>query len=169
MANEISALMDNELDTESASRIITKLKSSEDLREDWSMYHLIGDALRQHIECPVDLSHRFREKLSQEPTVLVPRGSVTHKVKVFALSAAASLAAVGIVTWVALQNSPDRTEEILAARQQAVQAARLVSAPLAAHMSDYLIAHQEFSPSTAIQGVAPYVRTVTDTRRETAQ
>jgi hypothetical protein len=27
-------------------------------------------------------------------------------------------------------------------------------------MSEYLIAHQEYSPSTAIQGLAPYIRTV---------
>ena len=30
----------------------------------------------------------------------------------------------------------------------------------------YLMAHQEFSPSTAIQGLAPYVRTVTSTASE---
>jgi sigma-E factor negative regulatory protein RseA len=27
-------------------------------------------------------------------------------------------------------------------------------------VNDYLTAHQEFSPSTAMQGLAPYVRTV---------
>jgi hypothetical protein len=27
-------------------------------------------------------------------------------------------------------------------------------------MNEYLIAHQEFSPSTAIQGLAPYIRSV---------
>ena len=27
-------------------------------------------------------------------------------------------------------------------------------------MSEYLMAHQQFSPSTAMQGVVPYVRTV---------
>lgn len=166
MNNEVSALMDGELDSKSTSRIITRLKSSDDLREDWSTYHLIGDALRKHIECPVELSHRLREKLSQEPAILALRKPIAHKVKVFALSAAAALAAVGIVALVALQNAADRAEENVASR---AEAGRLVSAPLAAHMNDYLIAHQEFSPSTAIQGVAPYVRTVTDTRRETAR
>lgn len=169
MANDISVLMDGELDAESASRIIARLNSSEDLRQHWSTYHLIGDTLRKHIECPVEISHRLSEKLSLEPTVLAPRRPAAHKVKVFALSAAAAVAAVGIVAWVALQNSVDRTSENIAVRQQAVQAARLVSAPLAARMNDYLIAHQEFSPSTAIQGVAPYVRTVTDTQSETTR
>jgi hypothetical protein len=31
-------------------------------------------------------------------------------------------------------------------------------------MNEYLIAHQEFSPSTAIQGLAPYIRGVSATQ-----
>jgi sigma-E factor negative regulatory protein RseA len=31
-------------------------------------------------------------------------------------------------------------------------------------MNEYLIAHQEFSPSTAIQGLAPYIRSVSTTQ-----
>jgi len=30
-------------------------------------------------------------------------------------------------------------------------------------MNEYLMAHQGFSPSTAIQGLAPYIRTVSAT------
>jgi hypothetical protein len=36
-----------------------------------------------------------------------------------------------------------------------------VAIPEAARAHDYLLAHQGVSPSTALQGVAPYVRTVT--------
>ena len=32
-------------------------------------------------------------------------------------------------------------------------------------MNEYLMAHQEFSPSTALQGVAPYIRSVSITRQ----
>jgi hypothetical protein len=31
-------------------------------------------------------------------------------------------------------------------------------------MNEYLIAHQEFSPSTEIQGLAPYIRSVSGAR-----
>jgi hypothetical protein len=34
--------------------------------------------------------------------------------------------------------------------------------PAAQGVSDYLLAHQRFSPAFAMQGVAPYVRTVAD-------
>jgi sigma-E factor negative regulatory protein RseA len=33
-------------------------------------------------------------------------------------------------------------------------------------MNEYLIAHQEYSPSTAIQGLAPYIRTVSSAQPE---
>jgi hypothetical protein len=32
-------------------------------------------------------------------------------------------------------------------------------------MNDYLLAHQGFSPSTAIQGLAPYIRSVSTTQQ----
>jgi sigma-E factor negative regulatory protein RseA len=35
-----------------------------------------------------------------------------------------------------------------------------VSAANQARVNEYLMAHQEYSPSTTLQGVAPYVRTV---------
>jgi len=40
---------------------------------------------------------------------------------------------------------------------------QLASVPSEGKMNEYLIAHQEFSPSTAIQGLAPYIRTVSAT------
>jgi sigma-E factor negative regulatory protein RseA len=38
------------------------------------------------------------------------------------------------------------------------------SSSVANDVDDYLLAHQEFSPSTMMQGMAPYVRTVSVTR-----
>ena len=45
-------------------------------------------------------------------------------------------------------------------REPTVPPAMPVSAETA---SDYLFAHQEFSPGMSIQGMAPYVRTVSST------
>jgi sigma-E factor negative regulatory protein RseA len=33
-------------------------------------------------------------------------------------------------------------------------------------VNDYLLAHQNYSPRSALQGVAPYVRTVSDPVRQ---
>ena len=39
----------------------------------------------------------------------------------------------------------------------------LASVPSEGKMNEYLMAHQGFSPSTAIQGLAPYIRSVSAT------
>jgi sigma-E factor negative regulatory protein RseA len=36
--------------------------------------------------------------------------------------------------------------------------------PVAQGVNDYLLAHQRFSPSSAMGGIAPYVRTVSEER-----
>jgi hypothetical protein len=37
--------------------------------------------------------------------------------------------------------------------------------PVAVGVEDYLLAHQRFSPASSMQGVAPYVRTVSAERK----
>ena len=39
-----------------------------------------------------------------------------------------------------------------------------VAVPAGEVANDYLLAHQRYSPSNAMQGVAPYVRTVSEER-----
>ena len=74
----------------------------------------------------------------------------------FALSAAASLAAVGVVAWMSLQISPEMAPQL--AMQQ--NAFRPVNMQIQPDSNDYLIAHQEFSPSADINGGTSYIRTV---------
>ncbi len=165
MPQDISALMDGELDGHSAQAAIARLESRDDLQDRWTAYHLIGDALRQEITVSGELASRVTERLTAEPTVLAPQRSVAHRFKVAALSLAASVAAIAMVAWVMIQNAQDRQQEQLAAARSAT-AILPASFSATRQLNDYLIAHQEYSPSTAIQGVAPYVRTVADSQRE---
>lgn len=163
MKNGISALMDGELDAKDAASIIKGLRQSEDMRDEWATYHLIGDALRQSVTIP-DITQRVSARLAAEPTVLAPwRRPPMHKVKTYA-SVAASLAVVAAVGWMGLQTIDRPAQENLAVAKPvsatAIQAPAVTAALAPAQMNGYLLAHQEFSPSTAIQGVAPYVRTV---------
>jgi len=156
MKTKLSALMDGELDAAEATEAIKQLKRTDELRSEWATYHLIGDALRQSVAMP-DIAQRVNVQLAAEPTVLAPRlRLLPQKAMVFALSAAASLAAVAVVGWISFQTI-DQSQQNLAANVIAAN----TSVPAPARMNDYLLAHQEFSPSTAMQGVAPYVRTVT--------
>ena len=170
MKHDISALMDGELDRDAAKATLTMLKQHQELREAWFDYHLIGDVMRQAGIVSYDFGKRFKDKLAVEPVILAPRRLLLIKTKIAALSIAASLAAVAMVAWVVLQNYTDKAKENIAATPQSNAAAMLASLPrypINSNVNEYLLAHQEFSPSTTIQGVAPYVRTVSDGGEET--
>ena len=144
MKQSISVLMDGELFEDEAEDLLGKIKDDSTLRKNWAVYHLIGDALRQpdHIHC--DLSAKVRERLREEPVVLVSRARVAkRKIRTWAISAAATLAAVSTVAWMSLQISPEGAPK-MAMQQNAV---RPVNTQARSSANDYLIAHQEFSPS----------------------
>jgi sigma-E factor negative regulatory protein RseA len=163
MKQEISALMDGELFEDEAEDLLGRAKEDSDAHKDWAVYHLIGDVLRQpeHIHC--DLGAKVRERMQDEPTVLAPRGrAVKQKLRAVALSAAASLSAVGVVAWMSLQIAPETAPQM--AMQQS--ALRPASAQIQPKSNDYLMAHQEFSPSIDMNGGASYIRTVSYSTNE---
>lgn len=162
-AEKISALMDGELDSADAAREIARFKQP-GVRDAarhvaWNTYHAIGDALRGEPAVSQAFATRLAERLAQEPTVLAPRVRWPRAVQPYALSAAASVAAVAVVGWVVLNvlnadvapgtsTSTSRVEPVALAPE---------------HVHEYLLAHQGISPTTAIQGVTPYIRTVSNT------
>jgi sigma-E factor negative regulatory protein RseA len=159
MSEQISALMDGQLDGPECEGCISRLKTEAELRGVWDTYHLIGDALRGHTAGALPLS--FRARLAAEPTVLAPqRKSVTHTRR-FALSAAASAVAVAFVAWMAIPlfNNP-QPNELASAPTVQTASAQAVAVPAAHDLGGYLQAHQRFSPASAMQGAAVYVRTV---------
>ncbi|MBA2352252.1 MAG: sigma-E factor negative regulatory protein [Pseudomonadota bacterium] len=173
--DKISALMDGELGEYNARSALASLKSQAELREQWMSFHVIGDALRQDAQLSCDFSRKFGELLAKEPTALAPARRAAATPRRMALSAAASVAAVAMVGWLALSENPllqpdsPRPDNLAAAPSSLASAPAARSAPslefeTSSGVNDYLLAHQEFSPSTAIQGVAPYVRTVSESR-----
>ena len=166
--DSISALMDGELDGPQAEREIARLKSDIALREYWATYHVIGDAMRGQAVLSSDFSSSLSQRLAAEPTVLSPYRSSRQfkRSATYALSAAASLVAVAFVAWVAVGPNASVTQQAtLTPAVAPVQAgASLASVSSDGHMNEYLLAHQGFSPSTAIQGLAPYIRSVSATR-----
>jgi sigma-E factor negative regulatory protein RseA len=172
----ISALMDGELSADDARRQIGNLKNDPALRARWDDFHLIGDALRGETQLTPQFGEALAKRLAAEPTVLAPRrlrSNIKH-VTTYAMSAAASLVAVALVAWVALApTAPIVPATALVAGP--TQAPRpivpaetppsIASVSSEGHMNEYLLAHQGFSPSTAIQGLAPYIRSVSTTRQ----
>jgi sigma-E factor negative regulatory protein RseA len=150
MNERISALMDGELEDQAADELIPVLARERDALETWRVYHLISDALREN------------QPLPRAPVVrLQPRRRI-------ALPIAASLAAVTLVGWLALSppQDPAAPQAVVAEAPRAPAKPQVLRVPLPSATSDYLLAHQGFSPRVSLQGMAPYVRTVSDQARE---
>lgn len=158
MKQQISALMDGELFDDEAEALLDKLKRNPDLNEEWQTFHLISDVLRQPDHVHVDVGIAVGEWLQNEPTVLAPHSRVGHNVRWFALSAAASVMALALVVWMSVQVGTEPVPQM--AMQQQSSVVRPASFPANKGLNDYLMAHQEFSPSTDVRGAASYIRTV---------
>jgi sigma-E factor negative regulatory protein RseA len=165
--DKISALMDGELDDHQAHQQLVRLKQDDELADCWHTFHIIGDALRGEQALSPEFSRRLTDRLTGEPTVLAPQRNTVKRITTYALSAAASLSAIALVGWIAFLNNPLAPQpEVVATpapitpAPAAAPSTQLASVPSDGRMNEYLIAHQEFSPSTSIQGVVPYIRTV---------
>ena len=166
MKEQISALMDGELDEQAAENAIQALRAEGQSLEAWRTYHLISDAMRDTRLLSAGFTARVAERLAQEPTVLAPANLPRSPVKRFAFAAAASVAGVGLVGWLAFAPQSQVTPPVAQGPAPAV-AGTITTIPLPSATNDYLLAHQGFSPRVSLQGMAPYVRTVAERPGET--
>jgi len=164
----ISAFMDGEAGQAETHHALLRLKQDTESNQIWAAYHLIGDTMRGDPLLRDDFMARFHARMESEPTQLAPRMS-WRKSANYALSAAASISAIAVVLTLALVDNPLRPQAPIAAAPRSnapvlAQAEPARPAPARqGKVNEYLMAHQEYSPSTALQGVAPYVRTVSET------
>ncbi len=158
MKQQISALMDGELFDDEAEALLGRLKRNLDADEEWRVYHLIGDALRQPDHVSPVIGASMRERLQAEPTVLAPGRRSGRDTRWFALSAAASVAGLALVAWMSVQVGSESPAQV--AVYQQIHAVKPASFSSPKGMDDYLVAHHEFSPRADVQGTASYIRTV---------
>jgi sigma-E factor negative regulatory protein RseA len=192
--DRISALMDGELAREEAARLVADIRAKDGLRETWAVYHLIGEALRREPCRDCGVVQSVSKRLEGEPTVLAPRRITGEIGRRWALPGMAAAAAIVSVTWMAVETYEGGSGQpaVMPVSQMIVPAVAVHSstpwpeyaqavpvlgqssapAPIqfsAREFDAYLRAHQEFSPSTTLQGLAPYVRAVTTGAGETGR
>jgi sigma-E factor negative regulatory protein RseA len=176
MKAKISTMMDGELDEHEFDGVLAALAREDETRRAWRAYHLIRDALRGDGALATDLAAKVAARLAVEPIVLAPRRFAHDPIRTrwMALSAAASVAAVALVGWLAFAPqavtergsvtgpvaSASKVPTVPTTVAQQVQAP--VRVPLPSSTDDYLLAHQGYSPRLVLQGAAPYIRTVSD-------
>jgi sigma-E factor negative regulatory protein RseA len=178
MKERISELMDGELDGQAALRVIEALESDREALEIWRSYHLISDAMRDTPLLSPGFAAHLAEKLAQEPTVLAPKrvelGQPARPRVAMPAAIAASFAALALVGWLAFAPQGQGPAPAQVAVQtpsvqaviQPVVSLQPQTVPLPSATSDYLLAHQGFSPRVSLQGMAAYARTVSDQATE---
>ena len=160
MREQISRLMDGDLEGAEAEAAFRELKQVDGL-EHWACYHIIGDVLRRNGVPTAGFASRFAARLEAEPTVLAPKPT-SHSSQPsrlpLAWAVAATVAAVAVVSSVAVSMLDPQPTALAKAREANV--VRTAQPTLQAVSPDLLLAHQEYSPTTLIQGVGPYLRAV---------
>jgi sigma-E factor negative regulatory protein RseA len=163
MKSKISALMDGELQQQEAGGALDALANDAQARKTWRRYHLIGDSMRDAPQLSAGFAARVTAKLAEEPTVLAPRARpMLEQRRWQLLSAAASIAAVAFVSFAFFSQDPAAPVAPLAQSAAPVETAQVAPPDTA---NDYLLAHQGYSPRNSLQGMAPYVRTVSSDAR----
>lgn len=174
--SRLSALVDDELDDAEADALIASVLADDDERESWNTYHLIGDVLRGTRAAPV-AREAFAARLAAEPPIVARRKPLFNPVRRaerMRLSAAAAVAAVAFVGWVAMPRPAEPDSIATTDDPKAVIPASSATPPVSgtitaasveppANVDDYLIAHQRYSASSLMQGSVPYVRLVVET------
>ena len=151
MTQEISSLMDGELEAPAAEHAIRACCADGEAARKWKEYHLIGEVLRGGVPHPTRTSERVREKLAQEPAIIArPKRVMDSTLGRVAFAAAASVATIGVVGWIGSQGgaaSPAASDVAIAktpvpAAVQPVSNVTTIPAPTV-DVQDYLAAHRQ--------------------------
>ncbi len=166
---QVSALIDGELDGARASRILGQMADPE-LRAAWDRYHQIGDALRsEEMAAPLstDFNARFADRLAAEPSPLAPKRSLLTRLGIWPTALAAA-AAAGVGFFIAPGMVSDRAQHdggvVLVAdntgapQANALAAASGLTAVAHADVADYIRLHQSANP--ALYGATPLARPI---------
>lgn len=160
MREQVSALLDGELDDVQMKSTLEALQDDSDLCQDWQIYHLIGDVMRGDGAGALSVAERVSAQLVDEPVLVPAVISPPHEVKTVRhqgiaanrawYSLAASVAGVAFVGWAAWSSLMPATHEGTAgadiARQtHPVSVSEAQPVAYQSQVSDYWMAHRQLS------------------------
>jgi sigma-E factor negative regulatory protein RseA len=170
---ELSILMDDELDPKDIGRLVNDVCGERELRETWNRYHLIGDALRGeplNLEA-TRLADQVRRQLAAEPALLPVPHRRSHRRWAVPIAGSALAASLAMVAWVvgpayfgdapatsvpvrALASAPIATPNLYL--QRSGTSWNVQQPEVENTLNRYLVNHQAYSPSSGMKGMLPY-------------
>jgi sigma-E factor negative regulatory protein RseA len=158
MNQELSSLVDSELDEQEAGRAIKACCGNDELKQAWVTYHVIGEVMRGEGASRRTSTARLLAALDEEPTVLAPRRRPGNSAMRVAFAVAASVTTVSVVAWIGLQAARPGAAPATDARAPGeaptfalgTPVPRSAGVPIA--VSDYLTVHRQVpSPDAYLQ------------------
>lgn len=182
-SEQLSALVDDELHGPALRQVLERLRRDGELQGRWGRYHLISDTLHANLSASdaTGLHLRVSQALEAEPTLLAPRRKARLPLlakQAAGVAIAASVAAVAILAIrqpevqpaggafapasVAQMARPANDMVQLASTGTAGPAVTVIGQSTRGRLNPYLVNHNEYSVSSGMQGVLPYVRIVSN-------
>lgn len=183
LTEQVSALIDGELDRAETEATIGRLCGDPALLRQWHELHRVGDALRSNEVAACDVFQfctRLSAAIADEPTVLAPRSASSTGLRRFlapGLAVAASVAVVGFIA-VPLLRSPETASiaQVIAPALEAspvdlvaqkalptiVNARGAGPSGLSPSFNPYLAAHRELIGNSVVPRAAVYLRSSED-------
>jgi sigma-E factor negative regulatory protein RseA len=158
MNEQISRLMDGEVDASEMDVVCAALKSDAAMAT-WNCYHAIGDALRSETGVTRNIGSAISRRLAGEPAIVARPPRPHAGPASWAWAVAATVAAVTVVGWTAYTMVDEAPAGFAKVREAGTMSAAQMR-PATVLPPDYLLAHQEYAPANALQGVGPYLRDV---------
>ena len=134
---KLSLLLDDELESQQALAVISKIKTDAELQAKFQRYQLISQAIKKQDAYPLDTAFvdKIQQRLASEPTYLLPvKARISQRQKaLFAVAASLLLA----VVWL-LSTQQQQTSDLY---QVAAIEPQLEQVQVDTNLNDYLQAH----------------------------
>lgn len=177
---KISMLLDDELDSEEALNVLSRIQNEPELRAKWLRYSAVRCALKGEavVLSGNELFERISTAVVREAEVVKPVAfsrKMVHQKLSATLALAASVAVVAVIIWSGI---PASINSVIQQSNQVALAVTPIQAPAAAtavvpvesgpdetqtlpkRWNDYLITHNESAYTSGTQAVMPYARVI---------
>ena len=172
LKEQLSAMLDNELDEQEYELLIHRLKQDRELQSMWSRYQVVGEAMRRNLvnTTTIDLVNKLRKQIDQEIGPEAGSGVRTRGARllkpVAGLAIAASVATMAVV---GMQNMTLNQEDVPVSRLAQAEPVNSIRRVSGTHwdmqqpetemrLNGYLVNHSEYTSNISLQGIINYAR-----------
>lgn len=164
MKEQISALVDDEVNDLERERALRALSEDPALRRSWERYHLTRTVIRRELEVvvPSTLADRVQRALEAEQVTAHRWHLPAHSLYKFLAGGAiaATVATVAIITLPSDSASPTVATARPGIARSTVAEVRPVLPEQQRALNPYLVQHAEFAQSTGMNSLSGYARVV---------